>query len=174
MKKTLEKHIKKYINKRGFPINKEDLYSIFNIKNPHPILSKIYPKGYVLINFHGDEVWWKNGKLHGDGDKPAIIFPDGGKKWYKNGVLHRDGDKPAVININGTKVWWKNGKIHRDGGKPAATNSDGRKEWWENDTHRYWWMPFFHHSLLLLLYLIIAGPSSLWNSPFLYHSSKSL
>ena len=109
MNKIIKKHIKKYCDKHDFPINKEDLYSIFNIKNSHPILSKLYPQGYGIINFHGDEVWYKNGKRHRDGGKPALILPNGEKQWFKNGKRHRDGDKSAVIHPNGRKEWWKNG-----------------------------------------------------------------
>lgn len=49
--------------------------------------------------------YYKNGKLHRDGDEPAVIvnaslnhfFRRKELKWYKDGVLHRDGDKPAHI-----------------------------------------------------------------------------
>ena len=85
MNKTLKKHIKKYINKRDFPIREKEFFNVFNIEDPHPILSKIYPNGYGVIDKFTNEVWYKNGKRHRDGDKPAIIFPDGSKKWYKNG-----------------------------------------------------------------------------------------
>ena len=60
-----------------------------------------------------DNMYWLNdlGQLHRDGDKPAIIWADGGRRWYKNGELHRDGDKPAVISASGTKLWYKNGEL---------------------------------------------------------------
>jgi hypothetical protein len=29
-------------------------------------------------------------KCHRDGDKPAIIYPNGRREWYINGKLHRD------------------------------------------------------------------------------------
>ena len=34
----------------------------------------------------------------------------GSKKWYKDGKLHRDGDLPAVEYNDGTKEWWKDGE----------------------------------------------------------------
>lgn len=43
------------------------------------------------------------------------------KEFHKNGVLHREDDKPAVIQTsNGmiTKKWYKNGELSRDGNKP--------------------------------------------------------
>lgn len=66
-------------------------------------------------------------ELHSFGDLPAVVYNDGSKEWYKNGILHRDGDKPAVIS-NGMKVWYKNGQIHRDGDKPAVIRNDGVKQ----------------------------------------------
>jgi len=95
----------------------------------------------------------KNGQLHRDEDKPAVIsryFLDTDKKkwsyyWYKNGSLHRDDDNPAVIVYNGIKtnieglimddylsVWYKNGVKHRDNGKPAYVEKFGSQEWWVN------------------------------------------
>ena len=46
-------------------------------------------------------------------------------EYRKNGILHRDGDKPAVIYNDGTMFWYKEGKIHRDGDKPAVIYPDG-------------------------------------------------
>ena len=63
---------------------------------------------------------------------PAVIHLDGGKIWWLNGVLHRDDDKPAVL-IFGDQEWYQNGKQHRDNNRPAVIYSDGRKEWWVND-----------------------------------------
>lgn len=31
-------------------------------------------------------------------------------EWWKDGVLHRDGDKPAVIDSNGIMEWWTEGE----------------------------------------------------------------
>jgi len=33
--------------------------------------------------------------------------------WYKNGKLHRDNDKPAIIWNNGDMSWYINGKFIR-------------------------------------------------------------
>src|SRR5689334_2595208 len=58
---------------------------------PHGIYDKddIYSKdGYAQVSY-------KEGKLHGEGDLPAIISTEG-KFWYKNGLRHRDGDLPAI------------------------------------------------------------------------------
>ena len=59
--------------------------------------------------------------LHSVNDEPAIIYANGSKYWCKNGKPHRDGDKPAVIWANGgSKYWYKNGKLYRDGDKPVG------------------------------------------------------
>ena len=53
----------------------------------------------------GNKFWYKNGKLHRDGDLPAIEWANGEKCWYKNGYRHRDNDLPALELIDGTKEW---------------------------------------------------------------------
>jgi hypothetical protein len=63
---------------------------------------------------------------------PDVIFADGSKYWFKDGKQHRDGDKPAVILANGSKWWYKDGKLHRDGDEPAVICADGSKEYWVN------------------------------------------
>jgi hypothetical protein len=35
---------------------------------------------------------------------------DGSQYWYKNGKLHRDGDKPAIDQNDGTREWYRNGE----------------------------------------------------------------
>ena len=79
------------------------------------ILEK-YPNRTALIHsitetrgFDGGRAWYKDGKLHRDGDLPAIEWADGTRYWYKNDELHRDGDKPAIECPNGYRAWYKNG-----------------------------------------------------------------
>jgi hypothetical protein len=63
-------------------------------------------------------VWYKNGDIHRDGDKPAVIG-DKEQHWYKEGLLHRSDDKPAVID-GYYRGWFRNGLRHRTGDKPAV------------------------------------------------------
>ena len=86
----------------------------------------------AIINADGTMEWWVEGQLHRDGDQPAIIWADGAREWYDHGKLHRDGDQPAIIAPSGTKYWYKYGLRHRDGGKPAVIWADGGKDWWVN------------------------------------------
>ena len=58
-----------------------------------------------------NQIWYQNGLIHRDGDKPAIINSNGDKYWYKNGKMHRDEDNPAIIFTNGEKKWYKNGNL---------------------------------------------------------------
>ncbi len=61
------------------------------------------------IDEFGTKYWYKNGELHRDNDKPAVIWADGSLTWYKNGKLHRDNDKPAIIYANGSEYWYTDG-----------------------------------------------------------------
>ena len=80
-----------------------------NITNT--IFIRINLARYIEITDHIE--YFKNGKLHHNEDKPALIHADGTLKYYKNGRLHRDGDKPAVVHIDGYKEYWKNGNFIR-------------------------------------------------------------
>lgn len=63
--------------------------------------------------------WYKNGKIHRDGDQPAIQTDDM-NIWCKNGEIHRDGDKPAMIAL-GDELWYcKNGMLFREHDKPSV------------------------------------------------------
>ena len=63
--------------------------------------------------------WYRDGKLHRDEDKPAVVWADGSKVWYREGNLHRDGDEPAIVWANGAKEWF------RDGVKRISPKSKG-------------------------------------------------
>lgn len=98
----------------------------------------------------GEYSWHKDGKLHREKDKPAVIrdyeyavrlknehVTLDEKEWYLKGIRHRDGDKPAmvikktVIFLDYTKVevekrWYQRGKISRSNNKPAITITSRR------------------------------------------------
>jgi hypothetical protein len=100
------------------------------------------------------QAWYKEGELHREGDKPALIELDSGissyyingklhrdgddpavesnwfSQWYKDGLLHRENDLPAVVDDEQYE-WYRSGKRHRDGGKPAFKNfSTETEQWW--------------------------------------------
>jgi len=86
----------------------------------------------------GTKEWWKDGELYREEDRPAVEYPGGAKEWYQNGVLHRDGDRPAIIGSDGTKMWYRNGELHRDNDLPTMEYADGKKEWRKySDVDRY-------------------------------------
>lgn len=87
----------------------------------------------AIVHTGGAQTWYKHGKRHRDGDKPADIYPNGSQIWYKNGKIHRDGDKPADIQPNGSQTWYKNGKIHRDNGPAHIYGSTG--DWYTNGNY---------------------------------------
>ena len=98
----------------------------------------------LKVDSNGAQQWFKDGKLHREGDQPACIWADGTKKWFKEGKLHREGDQPAIVRSNGKKYWYKGGKLHREGDQPAIIYSDGTKEWWkEGKLHREGDQPAF-------------------------------
>ena len=77
--------------------------------------------------------WYLNGKLHREGDLPAVELSNGDKEWCINGKHHRDNNQPAVIRSSGDKFWCINDKLHRtDGPAIIYTNEYG-------DSSKYWW-----------------------------------
>lgn len=85
------------------------------------------PHGYISFKCGGEEVqtWYRERKLHRDGDLPARIWPDGLQEWFKNGKKHRDGDLPAFISSSGlVKKWYIRGHLHREGNLPAIIRDD--------------------------------------------------
>jgi hypothetical protein len=88
----------------------------------------------------GEKQWWVNGKLHRDGDLPAVIKYEDGKLsyegWFENGLEHRIGSPSSIFYTDGIKpntFWRVNGENHRDGDLPAVERySDYIFEWWIN------------------------------------------
>lgn len=74
--------------------------------------------------------YFKNGKRHREGDKPAIIRAIGTLEYYLHGKKHREGDKPAVVRTNGTEEYFINGKRHREGDKPAIIRANRIEEYY--------------------------------------------
>ena len=79
---------------------------------------------------NGTKSWWYKGELHRENDKPSVEWPAGRKDWYRKGQRHRENDKPAYEDVDGTKEWWYNGQRHRENDKPAVEWSDGTKMWY--------------------------------------------
>ena len=60
------------------------------------------------------------------------VLGDGTEYWYNSeGKLHREGDKPAIIESDGYKSYCINGKHHRENG-PAVIHPNGNVEYWLN------------------------------------------
>ena len=76
----------------------------------------------TLNNVYGYEeigilLRWRDGRLHDDGDHPAVEFQDAHVEHYRNGLLHMDQTdmegnlKPAIIADYGTKFeFYLNGR----------------------------------------------------------------
>jgi hypothetical protein len=61
--------------------------------------------------------WYFKGRLHRDGDLPAVTYGPGKEEWYAHGLLHRDTG-PAKT-FKGGWTWYRRGLKHRDGNEPA-------------------------------------------------------
>ncbi len=73
---------------------------------------------------------WSNKKgFHRANDLPALIWSDNDLHWYIDGKLHRDGDKPAVI-CYGLKYWYQKNNLHRLEGPALIDEICGREEYW--------------------------------------------
>lgn len=108
-----------------------------NIKNNHVLTKnaiRIKFKNNVMIESGIHEIPFDDFRLN-----DSIV------RWYKNGEIHRDGYKLAVLYKNGGYEWWKNGKRHCNNDIPAysaldyssnPSNSTDEKhiinEWWVN------------------------------------------
>ena len=65
------------------------------------------------VEDEGNILYYLDGKLHRENDKPAVEYSDGTKEWYRKGQLHRENDKPAVEWSDGMKEWWLNGELNK-------------------------------------------------------------
>ena len=67
------------------------------------------------------EVTWyfRDGRIHRDNDKPAIIWKNGSISYFNMGKRHRTNG-PARIGHCGEKEWYFNGRRHRADG-PAVS-----------------------------------------------------
>ena len=103
---TVEKLLEKYKRKYPGVPYKINLYSIISQKN-----NKLHSYGDAPAEVGVDEgkSWYKEGKLHRENDKPAVIY-DEAKQWYYHGKLHRENDKPAIISLEGEKSYYYHGK----------------------------------------------------------------
>lgn len=90
---------------------------------------------FVLANIgHNNRQWFKFGKRHRI-DGPAFVdFKNYMMVWYKDGEIHRDNDKPAFISLkpfHKYKRWYQNGDLHRVDG-PAIEDEDGHCSYFLN------------------------------------------
>ena len=109
-----------------------------------PAIIEYYENGKI-----SSEKWYRNGKMHRDGDLPASVgyFTNGNissEKWYQNDKLHRSsegGDLPALVEYyeDGTVKsahWRQNGKQYRDCDRPLSVyyHKNGNI-WYEEWSH---------------------------------------
>lgn len=68
-------------------------------------------------------IFTENGLVHRDNDLPAIVYDDGTHEWYRYGKLHRDGGRPAIIAYD-ELGWFRHGVPYRDGNKPSSVTPE--------------------------------------------------
>jgi hypothetical protein len=93
-------------------------------------------------NEHGEQLWYRNGKLHRAADLPARVQKrwnattkqvDSLQDWYRDGLRHREKDKPASIDSRtGRSEYVVNGKLHRDNDLPAIETQDAEQAWYQH------------------------------------------
>lgn len=98
--------------------------------------------GAAVITYHmngnvNTKQYYRNGILHRDNDKPAVLIYNKHKKnirlvWYINGQVCRLSDEPALVERKKNKIsylrWYEDGLIHRGHNKPAVIryNTSGK------------------------------------------------
>lgn len=95
-----------------------------------------------VVDFEAITEYKRNGKIHRDGDLPAVIITTRGgvtyrKEWRQDGLLHRENDQPAVVEMHRSFYCWR-GKYHRPSGGPAMVFDDTEEEevsywYWHNE-----------------------------------------
>lgn len=74
-------------------------------------------------NNEGTRYFMRNGKVHRDLDKPAVVHMNGHMEWLNDGKLHRENG-PAVIFANGKQLYFTNGKEwHAEGVRAHVQNA---------------------------------------------------
>ena len=68
----------------------------------------------LYVDDDGNRFWSKSkdGKPYRE-DGPAIEYRDGAKAWYRDGKLHRDGNRPAFEGSRGLWSRWEDGTCIR-------------------------------------------------------------
>lgn len=75
------------------------------------IFKTILPNGTIEYTNSKNE-------LHNINDEPSVVWANGSKFWYKNGKLHRNKDKPAIIiEPDGYQAWYINNKFVKSYGR---------------------------------------------------------
>lgn len=120
-----------------FQLANKDISNIL-IKSKDYILREenhvlVQPHGLVVIKKNdiykkGDKVWYKEGRVHRDGDLPAIIRVSGKQEWWQNNRQYRDNDLPTIISSSGNQIWRYFGVLHRDRDLPAVISINDNRE----------------------------------------------
>ena len=87
-----------------------------------------------MIMLVGKKQWYKNGKLHRDGNLPAVEYENGDMAYYIDGIYNRTDNGPTIICNNPyIRCYHKNGVlIIKDAHHPDFLPSGGIVTWRAN------------------------------------------
>ena len=71
-----------------------------------------------------------------EGFTGIVLDPLDTKYWYKDGKIHRDGNKPAFKSHSGIRGWAVHGDLHRLDG-PAIENFNGEDLYFIRNQNRF-------------------------------------
>lgn len=99
-------------------------------------LNAIFQKPHKKKSRFGVRTYLDSGctVLHSFDGNPAIDEPlgEGVRRYYRNGKLHRENDKPAIVSCWG-KQWYRFGKLHREKYPAVISRHDNDYAWYLND-----------------------------------------
>lgn len=108
-------------NINGDRVKTIDSGKVIRYYNMYGSLDRDEKLGPAVIHPNGCYVYYQDGKIHRDEDKPAAKYNDGELVYYRNNMIHRDEKLgPTVIYPDGSYRYYKNNVYHRDADEPAV------------------------------------------------------
>lgn len=97
-------------------------------------LDRVDGPAHVMYHDRGkDELWYKNGYIHRDGDEPAELSE---WKFY----TYEDGSMVPTPRRRVRSVWYRNGLKHRDVGPAVTITNFIRDKEVSDHSAREWWL----------------------------------
>lgn len=98
------------------------------------MLSRADGPAHVMYHDRGkDELWYKDGYIHRDGDEPAEL-----SEWKL--YTYEDGSMVPTPRRRVRRVWYRNGLKHRDVGPAVTITNFIRDKEVSDHSTREWWL----------------------------------